>query len=182
MTRLLDILISIVGLALTSPLLMAVIVLGWLDTGSPIFMQERVGRHKKPFTLIKFRTMRVGTASVASHLADANSVTPFGNFLRQSKLDELPQLINVVKGDMSLVGPRPGLPNQIELTHYRELHKVFDARPGITGLGQISGIDMSTPEKLATIDATMLANLNVKNYLGFIIKTAFGAGTGDALK
>ena len=89
--------------------------------------------------------MKLDTASVATHLASASSITKFGNFLRRTKLDELPQLWNVLKGEMSLVGPRPGLFNQEELTAARDKHGVFNVRPGITGLAQISEIDMSTP-------------------------------------
>ena len=91
----------------------------------------------------------MGTASVASHLASATSITPFGNFLRKSKLDELPQLWNVLKGEMSLVGPRPCLFNQEELIAERDKRGVFEVRPGITGLAQVNTIDMSTPELLA---------------------------------
>ena len=146
MLRALDIIFSLMGLVLGFPVLLVIYLLGLFDTGAPLFRQERVGRYQKPFTLVKFRTMRVGTASVASHLADVNAITPMGQFLRRTKLDELPQLWNVLWGDMSLVGPRPGLFNQKELLQAREQHGVFAARPGITGLAQVSGIDMSTPE------------------------------------
>ena len=111
MIRLLDLFFSFFGLLFTMPFLVILYIIGLFDTGSPIFRQERVGRNKKPFTLIKFRTMSVNTASVASHLASSASITPLGNFLRKTKLDELPQLWNVLKGEMSLVGPRPGLSN-----------------------------------------------------------------------
>ena len=170
------------GLVLGSPIFVALAIIGLLDTGSPIFRQERVGRDKRPFTLVKFRTMKVDTASVASHLASASSVTPYGRFLRRTKLDELPQLWNVVKGEMSLVGPRPGLFNQAELTDARDKLGVLDVRPGITGLSQINEIDMSTPEKLAESDANMIAEMNLKNYFRFIFLTLAGKGSGDRVK
>ena len=115
MIRIFDFLFSFFGLLFLWPILLIICVLGYFDTGSPIFRQERVGRNQKPFTLIKFRTMPVNTQSVATHLVGASSVTKLGSFLRKTKLDELPQLINVVKGEMSLVGPRPCLFNQKEL-------------------------------------------------------------------
>ena len=115
MTRVLDVLLSFLGLVMRAPIFVVLWILGWLDTGSPMFRQERVGRNQKPFTLVKFRTMRPDTASVATHLADASAVTKLGHFLRRSKLDELPQLWNVLKGEMSLVGPRPCLFIQTEL-------------------------------------------------------------------
>ena len=125
MLRALDIIFSLMGLVLGFPVLLVIYLLGLFDTGAPLFRQERVGRYQKPFTLVKFRTMRVGTASVASHLADVNAITPMGQFLRRTKLDELPQLWNVLWGDMSLVGPRPGLFNQKELLQAREQHGVL---------------------------------------------------------
>jgi O-antigen biosynthesis protein WbqP len=116
------------------PVLLLISIIGLFDTGSPIFLQKRVGRHKKPFTLVKFRTMKKNTASVGTHLADAAAITPLGSFLRRTKLDELPQLWNVLKGEMSLVGPRPCLFNQEDLVAEREQRGVFNARPGITGI------------------------------------------------
>ncbi|MCT8772285.1 sugar transferase, partial [Glaesserella parasuis] len=145
MIRILDFLFSILGLVFTFPILVIVTILGYFDTGSPIFIQERVGKNKKPFKLIKFRTMNVNTASVASHLAGSSSITKLGRFLRKTKIDELPQLINVLKGEMSLVGPRPNLFNQKELIQEREKYSVYDVLPGITGLAQLSDIDMSIP-------------------------------------
>ena len=181
MLRLLDIVFSLMGLVLGFPVLLLVYVVGLFDTGAPLFRQERVGRYQKPFTLVKFRTMRVGTASVASHLADAQAITPMGRFLRRTKLDELPQLWNVLQREMSLVGPRPGLFNQQELLHARQAHGVFEARPGITGLAQVSGIDMSTPELLAQTDARMLQTLSVRAYFSYILQTVLGRGRGDAV-
>jgi lipopolysaccharide/colanic/teichoic acid biosynthesis glycosyltransferase len=182
MIRLFDIIFSLSGLLLLSPLLFVLWTIGLLDTGSPLFRQERVGRHKKSFVLVKFRTMRPETASVASHLADASSITRFGRFLRRTKLDELPQLWNVLKGEMSLVGPRPCLFNQHELIEERVKLGVFSARPGITGLAQVNEIDMSTPRLLAKTDARMMSDLTVGAYFRYLIMTVLGKGKGDRVK
>ena len=182
MTRVLDVILSLAGLVIGAPVLLMLSVLGWLDTGSPLFRQERVGRHQKSFTLVKFRTMRPDTASVATHLADVSAVTKLGHFLRRTKLDELPQLWNVLRGEMSLVGPRPCLCNQTELIRERASRGVFAARPGITGLAQISGIDMSNPQLLAETDARMLQGLGLATYFTYIVKTVTGAGRGDRIR
>jgi lipopolysaccharide/colanic/teichoic acid biosynthesis glycosyltransferase len=182
MLRLFDILFSLTGLIIGFPVLLAITIIGYFDTGSPIFRQERVGRGKKPFTLVKFRTMKLDTASVASHLASTSSITKVGRFLRKTKLDELPQLWNVLKGEMSLVGPRPGLFNQEELTAERDKRGVFNVRPGITGLAQVNDIDMSTPELLAETDAKMIASLNVVDYFRYILMTVTGKGSGDRVR
>lgn len=179
MIRLFDFFFSLLGLVFGFPVLLILWVIGFFDTGSPLFRQERVGRNKKPFTLVKFRTMKKDTASVASHLASADAITPFGHFLRRTKLDELPQLWNVLKGEMSLVGPRPCLFNQEELIAERESRGVLAARPGITGLAQVNGIDMSTPELLAETDQKMLASLSVGAYFKYIFMTVAGKGAGD---
>lgn len=181
MIRFFDILFSALGLLLGMPLLLLLALLGLFDTGLPLFRQVRVGRNQEPFTLIKFRTMRLDTVSVATHLASASSITPFGHFLRRTKLDELPQLWNVLKGEMSLVGPRPGLFNQQELTRERALRGVYAARPGITGLAQVQGIDMSTPELLAMTDREMLDTLNTASYFRYIFLTVAGKGQGDKI-
>ncbi|WP_299330829.1 hybrid nucleoside-diphosphate sugar epimerase/sugar transferase [uncultured Psychrobacter sp.] len=180
--RPLDIVFSTTGLIVASPLLIGATAIGYFDTGSPLFIQERVGKDQKPFKLVKFRTMKVDTASVASHLADNRSITKLGKVLRKTKLDELPQLINVLKGEMSLVGPRPNLFNQEELIKARTDQGVYDVLPGITGLAQLSGVDMSTPERLAKKDKEMIDNLNLKNYFSYIVRTALGKGSGDAVK
>jgi O-antigen biosynthesis protein WbqP len=180
--RFFDILFSAVGLVLGSPILLVLAVIGLFDTGSPLFRQERVGRFRKPFVLVKFRTMKPDTASVASHLADASAITPFGHFLRRTKLDELPQLWNVLKGEMSLVGPRPCLFNQEELIAERTARSVFDARPGITGLAQVNEIDMSTPKLLAETDQRMLDDLTVAAYFRYIFMTVLGKGAGDRVR
>jgi O-antigen biosynthesis protein WbqP len=181
-TRSLDIALASIGLIVLSPVFVVLLMVGWLDTRSPLFFQTRLGRHLKPFMLVKFRTMRPDAASVPTHLADPRSVTRLGAFLRRTKLDELPQLWNVVVGDMSLVGPRPGLPSQTELTEARRAHGVFEVRPGITGLAQLSGIDMSTPQLLAETDGKMIAGLTVSAYVRYVFLTAAGRGYGDRVK
>ena len=165
-----------------SPILFSIIIIGLFDTGSPLFRQERVGVNQKSFSLFKFRSMHLNAPSVATHLASVHAITAFGRFLRKSKLDELPQLWNVLVGDMSLVGPRPNLFNQIELIEERQKRGVYVIRPGITGLAQIHKIDMSTPQLLAETDAKMIAELNVWHYFKYILLTVFGKGFGDRVK
>lgn len=180
--RLLDLLLSFIGIICTLPITIIILIVGFVDTGSPLFFQQRVGRDQHPFTLVKFRTMRTGTDSVATHLVDASAVTPLGRFLRKTKLDELPQLINVFMGHMSLVGPRPCLSNQTELINERKKRGVFEMRPGITGIAQVNGIDMSTPRKLARSDRLMMEKLNLRLYFYLLFVTAFGKGSGDRIK
>ena len=182
MIRLIDFLASFFGLILLLPLILMLYIIGLFDTGSPIFKQKRVGKNKQPFTLYKFRTMNINTRSVATHLANQSDVTKFGSFLRKTKLDELPQLVNVLIGDMSLVGPRPCLFNQEELISEREKRGVYNFKPGITGLAQINEIDMSTPVKLSEFDAHMSKELNLVNYLKIILATVIGKGQGDRIK
>ena len=171
--RTLDIIFSMAGLLFLSPLMLVIFIIGLFDTGSPIFRQERLGRNQALFILFKFRSMSPGVNSVATHLVSLTSITPFGKVLRKSKLDELPQLLNVLKGEMSLVGPRPGLKNQPELTAAREKLGVYSVRPGITGLSQISNIDMSDPQSLAASDAVMISSMSVANYFRYIFLTIF---------
>ncbi|EJG1648733.1 sugar transferase [Vibrio parahaemolyticus] len=182
MIRLIDFLAALIGLLFIWPLLLIVTIIGMFDTGSPIFVQERMGRNKKPFKLVKFRTMSKGTKSVASHLSSNASITQLGAFLRKTKIDELPQLINVLKGEMSLVGPRPNLFNQKELIAERDAMGVYCVLPGITGLAQVQNIDMSTPALLAKTDREMMDSLTLKSYFKYIMMTVTGSGSGDAVK
>lgn len=177
-----DVVLATFGILISLPLFAIFVLAGFLDTGSPIFRQARIGRNLQPFTIFKLRTMHPNTHSVPSHLADKAAVTPLGYFLRRTKIDELPQLWNVLEGNMSFVGPRPGLPNQIDLTDAREALGVFDVRPGITGLAQISGIDMSTPQLLAETDARMIKEMSLYNYFRYITLTITGKGGGDRIK
>lgn len=179
MIRLFDIVFALSGLILLSPILLILTLVSWIDTRSPLFYQKRVGLGKCAFTLVKFRTMKPNTSSVATHLVDPTSITKLGHFLRKTKLDELPQLWNVLKGEMSLVGPRPCLFNQKSLIEERESRGVFEFRPGITGLAQVRGIDMSKPKLLAEADEVMLRNLTIKHYFHYIVRTILGEGKGD---
>ena len=171
----------------------ALLLLGWaivilaimVRRGSPgagIFAQNRVGRGGKVFRCYKLRTMHLGTVEAASHETPVASVTPLGAKLRRFKLDELPQLINVVKGEMSFVGPRPCLPVQTVLIAERERRGVYAARPGITGLAQIQGIDMSDPVRLAGIDADYVQRRSFFGDLLLILKTVVGGGQGDRVR
>ena len=177
--RLIDIVLSFMFLVLTLPVTILILILGYLDLGSPLFLQQRVGKSQKVFTLIKFRTMIIKTESVATHLVDTSSITRLGRFLRSTKLDELPQMYNVLVGDMSFVGPRPCLTSQTEVIYNRELRGVFNLTPGITGLSQIHNVDMSTPLKLSRYDRLMVDNYSLRLYIYCFYKTALGAGQGD---
>ena len=180
--RFFDILLSFLILTIFSPLIIFIFILCLIETGKPIFIQLRVGKNQKPFKLIKFRTMKIDTPSLASHLINQNSVTKFGKILRSLKMDELPQIYNVLNGEMSLVGPRPCLYNQTELIKLRKKYKLFNVKPGITGLSQINGIDMSDPEILSKTDSIMISKMNTLYYFKYLFLTLFGKGLGDKVK
>lgn len=171
MIRLFDIMFAILGIIILSPIFFILWFIGLFENRSPIFIQRRIGHHQKNFTLIKFRTMKKGTISAATHLVDQSMTTRYGIFLRKTKLDEIPQLWNVLIGDMSFVGPRPCLLNQKKLISERKKRGVFEFRPGITGLAQISGITMKTPTLLAKTDFKMNKKMNLYYYFYYILKT-----------
>lgn len=172
MIRLIDIFLSFCGLILLIPILITILLIAFIDTESPLFIQKRLGRNRKIFLLVKFRTIKINKSSyLSTHLIDNSSITKIGSFLRFTKLDELPQLWNVLIGDMSLVGPRPSLTNQSRLIFERRKRGVFKVRPGITGLSQIRGINMSKPLLLAKTDSTMIKKMNVSLYFYLLIIT-----------
>ena len=173
MIRFFDFIFSLIGLIFLSPLLVLIFLLSLFDKGSTLFIQKRVGYNLKSFSLIKFRTMPVGVRSVGTHLVKNIKLSSFGFFLRKTKIYELPQLLNVFLGDMSLVGPRPCLFNQRKLISERKKRGVFKVRPGITGLAQISGINMETPTLLAEIDQKMIKSMSLYKYFYYIFKTIF---------
>ena len=179
--RTVDIFAAVGGLLITAPLVFLLILLVRHDSPGPgIFRQSRIGRHGAVFTCYKLRTMQLDTPNVPSHLAAPGAVTRIGAFLRRSKLDELPQLMNVLWGEMSLVGPRPCLPSQRELIKARDRLGVLDIRPGMTGLAQIEGLDMSDPRRLAARDADYAKRASLALDLQILFRTVFaGAGQGD---
>jgi lipopolysaccharide/colanic/teichoic acid biosynthesis glycosyltransferase len=150
--------------------------------GSAIFAQKRIGKNGLIFKCYKFRTMNIETENVATHEVNRHSITSIGKFLRASKLDEIPQIINIIRGELSLIGPRPGLPNQTELFAARKLRGIYNVLPGITGLSQINNIDMSTPNKLAEWDKRYIAMRSIPSEIKIIILTFFGRGSGDNVK
>lgn len=182
MLRFFDIFFASVGLVILSPVMVVTLLMVALDGHCPLFFQQRIGQSKLPFNLVKFRTMKVGTVSLATHLVDKKNITKIGRLLRRTKVDELPQLWNVLCGDMSLVGPRPGLFNQQDLVQARSLSGVYDVRPGITGLAQINGIDMSKPELLAQTDAKMISEFSTLNYFKLIFLTLVGNVSSRVLR
>jgi len=149
--------------------------------GPGLFAQQRVGKDGRIFTCYKFRTMHVGTKQSATHEVAASSVTSVGRVLRRTKLDELPQVWNLLKGEMTLVGPRPCLPSQTELVEGRRRSGVLELTPGITGLAQVNGIDMSIPHRLVIYDQRYLGMQSLLLDLRIFIMTVTGKGSGDRI-
>ena len=180
--RLIDIQASFIGLIILSPFILIIAIILFFEHGKPIFIQTRVGRNQAQFKLVKFRSMSPKAADLPTHEVSADLITKAGKFIRATKLDELPQLWNVLKGEMSLVGPRPCLPTQKELINERQALDVFKLRPGITGPAQVKNIDMSTPKKLAQEDSQMVDNLTLVSYVRYVLMTVTGSGQGDKVR
>jgi O-antigen biosynthesis protein WbqP len=179
MKRAFDVAACALFLVVFSPILLLIIVAIRLQSpGNAIFAQIRVGKNGRPFTCYKFRTMHSGTANLPTHQVQASAVTALGESLRRLKIDELPQLWNVLIGDMSLVGPRPCLPSQIELVEARRRLGVLEVRPGITGLAQVGGVDMSDANRLAEIDAQYVRSQSLLGDFSLIWDTLRGKGVG----
>lgn len=174
MKRAIDIAIALPLLILASPIVaLAIAGIRLTSRGPGLFVQIRLGRGATRFRCYKLRTMQAGTASVPTHEAPAGAITPIGAFLRRYKIDELPQLWNVLTGEMSLVGPRPCLPSQQELVDLRQRLNVYTVRPGITGLAQIRAIDMSDPAACANADAEYIARTTGCLDLQILLRTLF---------
>jgi O-antigen biosynthesis protein WbqP len=183
MKRAFDIVLAAIGLVVAAPLIVAAVAMIRLTSPGPaIFRQIRVGLDEKPFTCLKLRTMYCETGDVPTHEAGASSITRVGRLLRRFKFDELPQLWNVLAGDMSFVGPRPCLPSQTALIAARRVYGLYSIRPGITGVSQVAGVDMSAPEKLAALDAAYLCDMSLAVDIRLVLATALGSGQGDQVR
>jgi O-antigen biosynthesis protein WbqP len=179
MKRSFDFLACALFLLVCWPILLIVIIAIRLQSPGPaIFVQVRVGKDERPFACYKLRTMYSGTANLPTHEVKASSLTALGGHLRRFKIDELPQLWNVLIGDMSLVGPRPCMPSQTDLVEVRRQLGVFQVRPGITGLAQVNGIDMSDANRLAEIDAQYVRTRSLMGDFRLIMATLRGQGIG----
>lgn len=179
MPRLADLAIALpLGLLALPVILVAMLAIRISSPGPAFFSQERVGWREKTFRCHKLRTMYEGTRSVPTHEVGEKAVTPVGRLLRRLKVDELPQLWNVLRGEMSLVGPRPCLLTQKELIDYRREFGLYALRPGITGLAQLRGIDMSNPKSCAEADAEYLGKRSPGMDFEILVMTLIGRKTG----
>ena len=164
------------------PILIILSILVFLSMGSPIFFkQERIGKNNKPFIMYKFRTMREPKDGENRLLSDADRVTKVGAFLRKTSLDELPEIINVIKGEMSLVGPRPLLDLHLELFNDQQL-KRHDVKPGMTGLAQVMGRQSLSFTQRTDLDVKYVENLSLWLDIKIIIKTVLVVLGADGIK
>lgn len=175
MPRSIEFIAALIGLVICSPIILF-LALGVRLTspGAAFFRQTRLGKSEEPFNIIKIRTMAAGTLEAGTHLVGEEAITPLGRILRKLRLDEIPQLINVIRGEMSFVGPRPCLSSQLDLISARKHYHVFHVRPGITGLAQVQGVDMSEPLHLAAIDGEYVRRRSTLLDLKIILKTVTG--------
>ncbi len=162
--RAIDLCLSVVGLIVLSPVFLILVIAIKLDSKGPVlFKQKRVGIHKRYFNILKFRTMKIDTPKdMPTHMLKNPDqyITKVGKFLRKTSLDELPQIINIVKGEMSIIGPRPALWNQSDLLEERDKYGANDVMPGLTGWAQINGRDeLEIPEK-AKLDGEYVAKMS----------------------
>ena len=176
---------ALVGLFVLAPLFILIALLIKLDSRGPIFFkQRRIGRHKKEFKILKFRTMKIETpGNVPTHqMKDAKMyITRVGKFLRKTSLDELPQFINILKGDMSFVGPRPALYNQDDLVFEREKHGVHEVYPGVTGWAQVNGRDTLPIPQKAALDGEYIKHFGFFTDFKLLIKTVLAILKSDGV-
>ncbi len=179
MKRIVDIAVAILGIIIVWPVVIATMVAIRLESRGPsLLAQARIGRAGRLFICYKLRTMRQGTQQLPTHQVASAALTSLGGFLRRTKLDELPQLFNVLRGEMSLVGPRPCLPSQTELIEERLRSGALNVQPGITGLAQVQGVDMSDPVRLAEIDGLYARTRTFSGDMRLLFLTLTGSGLG----
>ena len=173
--RIFDIILSLFAIILLSPLIVIVSILIKLTSKGPaIFSQKRIGKDEKLFNIYKFRSMyKEAPKNIATgNLEDPHThITKIGKILRVTSIDEIPQLFNVLKGDMSLIGPRPIIPEEVEVYNLRKENNVYAICPGITGLAQVNGRDFLNPEKKVRFDTEYLKNLSLKMDIYIILKS-----------
>ena len=162
------------GLLILSPLILISCILVFFEDGMPIFfIQERIGKNEKKFNLIKIRTMLRETPSLGTHEITVDRYLKSGRILRKLKIDELPQVLNFIVGDINLIGPRPGLENQIELLDFRRSKNIYRIKPGISGLSQVLGYDMSSPQVLSNVDSLYIEKKSILLDLNIFFATFF---------
>lgn len=192
--RIVDFLLSLLGIIVLSPILLILVIAIKIDSKGPvIFTQKRVGKNKKLFNIYKFRTMKIDTPKeMPTHLLENPDffITKVGKFLRKTSLDELPQLFNILKGDMAVIGPRPALWNQDDLIEERDKYGANDIRPGLTGWAQINGRDELEIDYKAQLDGYYVEresfSMDVKCFFGTIISVfksdgVLEGGTGSKI-
>lgn len=184
--RFIDIVLSLCGIIILSPILLIIALAIKIDSKGPVlFKQKRVGKGKKYFPILKFRTMYADVPKdVPTHLLDdpESKITKVGRFLRKSSLDELPQIFNILKGEMSIIGPRPALWNQYDLIEERDKYGANDVRPGLTGLAQVMGRDELPIDIKAKYDGEYVENINFINDVKIFFKTIFSVISSDGIK
>ena len=183
--RLLSVVVALAGLIMLSPLFAIIMIAIKLDSEGPVFFrQKRVGKGKKHFEIIKFRTMRVDAPKDSpTHLLDDPDrwITRVGRFLRKTSLDELPQLVNVLKGDMNIVGPRPALWNQFDLIAERDRYGANDVLPGLTGWAQVNGRDELPISIKARFDGEYVQNLTLWMDVKCLLRTVLALIRQDGI-
>jgi len=180
-----DLIISLGLLLLSAPLFLFLALVIFLDDGAPIFFKQyRIGRNGKAFKILKFRTMKKSTPNCATaELKNPQAyITASGRILRKTSLDELPQLLNIVKGEMSLIGPRPLIPEETTVHTLREAYGVYTMRPGITGLAQINGRDLVSDHEKAYYDKEYVQNYSLLKDLGILFKTIIQVLKADGIQ
>lgn len=170
--RLVDVVLAGLALLVLSPLLLLTALAIRLEDGGPaLFRQRRSGRDRADFTLMKFRSMPVGSANVPSASAATLRITRVGRLIRRTNIDELPQLLNILRGDMSVVGPRPALPSQADLLELRAQNGAIRCRPGLTGLAQVSSYDGMPVAEKAALDGRYAERPGFLSDIGIILRT-----------